>query len=578
MIMDENEQDPRLQEQDATQPVHAPTRNVAQGEAEPTVAFAQSVVPPAPAKPASATVPTPSGSALPSTSAVPSAPQAPRVPPMPLMPSVRAMTPDQPTSLGSDGSGIVSTHASRDAATSRGDAIRTDTAEPSTSQSGSSQRSSRLPDSSQAALQQSPQSSQPQPKPPMLFPQADDAQGQQAHRPLAKPMFTPLPGTQSDDDNLETRALWPSDPLEASSSSKRTRGNRANVDGHGDGVAGPDGRAPEALGLSPANATASGDGDLAVEGMDKGLARLDPLTVRPRLSSRILCVVFGLLLFAAAAGVWWLGVRTANGQNFDDEVWLRLNTSLPSWLRSLVHLLAVSSTVIAISVVFALVGIVVAAVRKRWWLLGQLVVFAGLCYGSSLLKGVLPRPYLQNINSSASNTAPSGHTLLAAAAVVVLVCAVPRAWRAACAAVGSAYTLLVALSLVAGKWHRPTDVVMSLLIVGGWALLVLACTRTSGMDEIGTRSASASIQIVGSVMITGGIMVSLYGTYLVWQIEPGLSLGASWTQSGACAATIMLVCGVSMLVFGLVLAMRQLTASPLTKLGLVGAPPAPPSK
>ena len=312
--------------------------------------------------------------------------------------------------------------------------------------------------------------------------------------------------------------------------------------------------------------------------MDKGLARLDPLTVHPRLSSRILCVVFGLLLFAAAAGVWWLGVRTANGQNFDDEVWLRLNTSLPSWLRSLVHLLAVSSTVIAISVVFALVGIVVAAVRKRWWLLGQLVVFAGLCYGSSLLKGVLPRPYLQNINSSASNTAPSGHTLLAAAAVVVLVCAVPRAWRAACAAVGSAYTLLVALSLVAGKWHRPTDVVMSLLIVGGWALLVLACTRTSGMDEIGTRSASASIQIVGSVMITGGIMISLYGAYLVWQIEPGLSLGASWTQSGACAATIMLVCGVSMLVFGLVLAMRQLTASPLTKLGLVGAPPAPPSK
>lgn len=316
----------------------------------------------------------------------------------------------------------------------------------------------------------------------------------------------------------------------------------------------------------------------AMDDMDRGLARVDPLAVHPRLSSRILCVVFGLLLLAAAAGMWWLGVRTANGQNFDDEVWLRLNTSLPSWLQSLVHLLAVSSTVIAISVVSALVGIVVAAVRKRWWLLGQLVVFAGLCYGSSLLKGVLPRPYLQNINSSASNTAPSGHTLLAAAAVVVLVCAVPRAWRAACAAVGSAYTLLVALSLVAGKWHRPTDVVMSLLIVGGWALLVLACTRTSGMDEIGTRSASASIQIVGSVMITGGIMISLYGAYLVWQIEPGLSLGASWTQSGACAATTMLVCGVSMLVFGLVLAMRQLTASPLTKLGLVGAPPAPPSK
>ena len=32
------------------------------------------------------------------------------------------------------------------------------------------------------------------------------------------------------------------------------------------------------------------------------------------------------------------------------------------------------------------------------------------------------------------------------------------------------------------------------------------------------------------------------------------------------------------LVFGLVLTMRQLTASPLTQLGLVGAPPAPPKR
>ncbi|MEJ5921520.1 phosphatase PAP2 family protein [Bifidobacterium thermophilum] len=318
--------------------------------------------------------------------------------------------------------------------------------------------------------------------------------------------------------------------------------------------------------------------DPAVDDMDRGLAQVDPLAVRPRLSSTVLCIVLGLLLLAASAGVWWLGVRTANGQNFDDEVWALLDGSLPSWLRAMVHILTASSTIIIISVALAVIGVVVAAVRRRWWLLGQLAVFAALCYGSELLKGVLPRPYLQNIGSSASNTAPSGHTILAAASAVVLVCAVPRAWRAVCAAAGSVYALLTALSLVAAKWHRPTDVVMGLLIVGGWALLMLACTRSSGMDGIGTRTASASIQIVGSVMITGGIMITLYGGYLLWQIEPGLSLRAQWTQAGACAATVMLVCGISLLVFGLVLALRQLTASPLTKLGLVGAPPAPPAK
>lgn len=591
--MDENAQDSQSQEQDVMQPVHAPEQNAAQGGAESPAASAQSAVPPASTVPPAVPAPAPLAASVPSeyadsapapapsTPAAPPVPPAPRVPPMPPMPAIHTAPSDQSAQLHPT-SGIASSQPAHDAASGRGDTVHTDTAEQSAehspSRSGASERLSGPTGPSQTAPQQSQQLQHP--KSSMLFPQTDDAQGQTTPRTPTKPMFAPIPDDADAGDLADARMrnLWPSDPLEASPSSKRGR-NAGALTGAGDNadsglLAGISASSPAVS----AKAAASADSDLTVEGMDSGLARLDPLAVHPRLSSRILCVVFGLLLLAAAAGMWWLGVRTANGQNFDDEVWLRLNTSLPSWLQSLVHLLAVSSTVIAISVVFALVGIVVAAVRKRWWLLGQLVVFAGLCYGSSLLKGVLPRPYLQNINSSASNTAPSGHTLLAAAAVVVLVCAVPRAWRAACAAVGSAYTLLVALSLVAGKWHRPTDVVMSLLIVGGWALLVLACTRTSGMDEIGTRSASASIQIVGSVMITGGIMISLYGAYLVWQIEPGLSLGASWTQSGACAATTMLVCGVSMLVFGLVLAMRQLTASPLTKLGLVGAPPAPPSK
>lgn len=39
-----------------------------------------------------------------------------------------------------------------------------------------------------------------------------------------------------------------------------------------------------------------------------------------------------------------------------------------------------------------------------------------------------------------------------------------------------------------------------------------------------------------------------------------------------------LTASVASLVFGLVLTMRQLTASPLTQLGLVGAPPAPPKR
>ena len=58
--------------------------------------------------------------------------------------------------------------------------------------------------------------------------------------------------------------------------------------------------------------------------IDRGLARLDPLTVRPRISSRVLCVVFGLLLIAIGFGVWWGCVLTENGQSYDELVWLSL--------------------------------------------------------------------------------------------------------------------------------------------------------------------------------------------------------------------------------------------------------------
>ena len=97
-------------------------------------------------------------------------------------------------------------------------------------------------------------------------------------------------------------------------------------------------------------------------------------------------------------------------------------------------------------------------------------------------------------------------------------------------------------------------------------MITLAATFANGMDEPGSRASSPSVQIVGSVLLTFGVLGTLYGAYIIWQIQPGLAMSAEWTNS------------VASLVFGLVLTMRQLTASPLTKLGLVGAPPAPPKR
>ncbi|MCH4209072.1 phosphatase PAP2 family protein [Bifidobacterium sp.] len=333
---------------------------------------------------------------------------------------------------------------------------------------------------------------------------------------------------------------------------------------------------PDAIG-SDADGAAANKLDNDLDGdLDRGLARLDPLAVRPRISSRILCVAFALLFAILAAGAWWLGVCTMNGQNYDETVYTDLGGFIASWLRPVTDAFTNSKLVIALSVAVIAAAALVAAVRRRWWLLGQLAVIGALFWAVHYLKYLLPRPFIGDIVSSQKNSAPSGHTLLAAAAGILLLIAVARAWRALAAVLSCLYAVLVGLSVIVGGWHRPTDVVMAILLAGAVGLLVLACTRASGMDAPGERASSPSVQIVASVMITLGVLGGLYAGYIIWQIEPGLALSERWIHDGAVASALVLIAASSALVFGLTLVMRQLTASPLSKFGLVGAPPAPP--
>lgn len=312
--------------------------------------------------------------------------------------------------------------------------------------------------------------------------------------------------------------------------------------------------------------------------VDRGLAKLDPLAVRPRISSRVLCAVFGLLLIAAGFGIWWVCVFTEDGQSYDELVWKSLSTNVPGAVGSLMSLVAQSWLVIAISCLLAVIGVVSALVRRRWWLVGQIVVFAAVCLAVTRIKGVLPRPFIINTDSPAANSAPSGHTMLAAACAVILLLAVPRAARALAGIIGVIWSWTVGVSVIYGQWHRPSDVAMSILLVAGLALIVLVFTRTSGMDEPGSRVSSVSVQIVGSVLITGGLLLLAYSAYVIWQVVPGLNISASWAVSGSIVSAIVGVAGVAALTFGLLLALRHITAAPLSRLGLIGAPPAPPKR
>lgn len=327
--------------------------------------------------------------------------------------------------------------------------------------------------------------------------------------------------------------------------------------------------------------------DDAKSGVESAAER-DPLLTSPRKSSVVLCLVFAVLLALAAAGVWALSVNTVIGQQYDNMVYANCAEYFPGPIGAAAAFLARSVSVGSFSVSYlafadvllAVVAMAVVIVRRRWWLLGTLVVCDALAFSVvEVLKHVLPRTTLDMSSlADQGNTAPSGHAAVAMIVAVSLLLVVPRVWRAVVAVIVWLYALVGGLSVVVGGWHRPSDVLMSYLLVGAFACLTLAVTRRSAMDDPGTRVSSTSIQIVGTIMITAGIIGVGYGSYVIWQLIPGLEYNAKWAASSSVVSALIVLAATGLLLFGVLLAMRHITAAPLSKMGLVGAPPTPPSR
>lgn len=312
--------------------------------------------------------------------------------------------------------------------------------------------------------------------------------------------------------------------------------------------------------------------------VNQDISKLDPLMNSPRISTIVLCAIFALIFAASAALVWLLAVRTPIGQSYEEMVISTFGYSaIPPTFAAILAPLRSSIIVIVLSALICVVALIISIIRKRWLLIAQCCAIFVLSLAAEPLKRVLPRQMLVNIATLAKNSAPSGHTLLMAAACAILVCAASRAFRAWAAAGAALITFLLAVALMQGRWHRPADVVMSILIVGAISCAVMAFTRGSAMDLPGRRKSSISVQIVGSAMITMGVICIAYFAYMFYQIMPGIELGAKWAIGVSHVLTYWAVAGACSLTFGVLMVIKQCAAAPLSRLGLVGAPPIPPA-
>ncbi len=276
---------------------------------------------------------------------------------------------------------------------------------------------------------------------------------------------------------------------------------------------------------------------------------------------------------AAAAGVWvvWRAfVGTRTGQLLDQA-------ALEGAELGRTRLWQVAEPVLdLISVPFIaavlVVAVVVALIRRRWLLAGQVALFmAGANLTAQLLKvGLVDRPDL-GVGGRLGNTLPSGHATAAASCAVALVLVVPRRLRAAAAVAGAVYTAGTGISTLVGAWHRPGDVVAAVLLVLAWTCLVRALgpagSAGSGIEIRRERTATSLLVAVGlvvgaaavvAIQQTLGALEKVTGTWHSTGLEQRSELLTAY--GGGALGIVAAVC----LMFGAVLLLLHLTEPGIT--------------
>ena len=270
--------------------------------------------------------------------------------------------------------------------------------------------------------------------------------------------------------------------------------------------------------------------------------------------------------FAAALAfgvLTWAALFTVPGQNLDNvamEAMVSRRGHIPAVLGPLTSLVSVPAVALVAVVVL---GIAVARRRPALALRGILVV-AGANITTQLLKDyLLWRPQL-GVAWTMENSYPSGHTTFAASVAVALIIVAPRGFRTPAAAFGWVWTSLMGVVVIAQGWHRLSDVLGAVLLVGAWGYL---CAPTERRRRISPRAAqlmlrsSVGMLLVGVLAAVGvfwrspiSLRYALSRELITDFVEPG-----TWLGLLAVVMTVFLVVGIAGVVMS---AVDRLAGSP----------------
>jgi membrane-associated phospholipid phosphatase len=226
-----------------------------------------------------------------------------------------------------------------------------------------------------------------------------------------------------------------------------------------------------------------------------------------------------VLLGAVHAAALWLVfryfVRTEPGQLLD-TIALTGNRIGQATISDRVGSVLNAVSAASLAAATAFVGFL-ALVRRRVALgAGVLLLIVGANLTTQALKYGLVRPDLgiDPDRAAVGNSLPSGHTTVAASVAVALVLVLPARLRAAAGVLGAVAVAAVGVATLSAGWHRPSDAVAALLVVGAWAcvagLFTLAVQRRYGDVEYGRPHAfSVALLAVAGLLLLAGAAVAL---------------------------------------------------------------------
>lgn len=234
-------------------------------------------------------------------------------------------------------------------------------------------------------------------------------------------------------------------------------------------------------------------------------------------------LVLWLLVAAAvqAAGlvkVWQLFVQSEHGQLLD-FVAITGNSIGKARVESLVDNTLNGISIVSLLAATLTIGFI-ALIRRRVALaVGAVLLIAGANATTQVLKAVIYRPDLgvDPERAAAGNSLPSGHTTIAASVAVALLLVVPAKARGPVALIGALLTSLAGVATLSAGWHRPSDAVAALLIVGSWAavaglFIVLAQRRHGGVLYDRPSTYTTVFLILLSLGLLAGAAFALYLT------------------------------------------------------------------